>query len=381
MLLRKRVLDLINNGVRQYEIAKVADKSKPTISRFVKGEHIEFSAALLIIKEFFPEEEMELIRDYRNYTDHMNERSALEYYILSGDKDSARHLIERLKESKNRHDNEFAKMYEVELMRLTAKIDPEEIIKIIESMYLETVEMKIYSHILKVYCYYELRCFEVAKNIIRELQFRTAQIKNKYLCRCYDLRIGQAYSVISLHENNVVECRQHNFQLVQNGLVSSLLASIHTTLGNSFTFEDPEAAISHLEKARLLYIEYNNAKSIRIVENSINFIQSYYNSKPSYLQLSDDVGDIHANAFYFITIGDKKKAIDLLDKVELDKLSDFTKGFHYFYRGEVSGDKNYYYDSVLCFRQAGDRFYRQLPINSLEKLGIVDDKLLKYLGI
>lgn len=376
MLLRKKVQFLIQKGETKKDIAKNAGKDINAITRFVEGKPIEFGAALNITKKYFPKDELSIINDYCKHVRLKNERSALEYYILCGEKGFANQLIEKLKRSDNRHDIEWANFYEIELKRMKDKISSSEVIQQIENSYPETLEMKVYSSILKAYCYFEQKRFDVAEMILSETEARASLIKNEFVRSSYLIRIGQGVSSLSLKKNDIVNCRRYSKYITSSLSSSSLLAAIYNTLGNSYIFEDPQKAIMYLEKSRSMYLESGRERSRRVVENSINFVQSLHGLEPTYLILTDEISDIHANAHYHLREKNNKIANELLDKVIIEPDNHFSKGFHYYYRGEITGDDEYYFKSIAEFKRIGDYFYVNLSIDALRKKKYPDSQLL-----
>lgn len=377
MLLRERVQKLDES---QKSIAKVAGVSDATISRFLKGDQLGFYPALKIIKKYWPDHEKEIILNFCSHLRLKNERSALEYLLINGDIPLAESTIVTLNNSKNRHDKKWASLYNIEILRNKGHINPSELLELVEKSPTETLEMKIYSTILKSYAYFETQEFDIARSLLVEIEKKLHLISDDYIRKMYSIRVRQVLSQISLQKNDVVNARRYNESITAFDDDSTLIASAYHTLGNSYIFESYDRALENLQIARNMYKSRNRTKAMRNVENSINFLQNLHYKKPEYLCVSDEKTDIHANAFYLIRSGKLSKATEILNKVNINNLNNFSKGFHFFYRAEISKDENTYLDSIDYFKESGDAFYRTLPLQGLKELGY-SQRLLKTLAL
>ncbi|TCJ00478.1 hypothetical protein E0Y62_26715 [Cytobacillus praedii] len=116
------------------------------------------------------------------------------------------------------------------------------------------------------------------------------------------------------------------------------------------------------------------------LKRSMNFLDNVWGKKPRYLDMnSKHVSDIHEVAFNLINEGQINQAIELLNTLDLDKLSFNQKGFHFYLKGLISKNIVDYCESVKNFKKSGDSYYRRLPLMQLKNLN-VDDCIIEAMA-
>ncbi|WP_025029043.1 AimR family lysis-lysogeny pheromone receptor [Caldalkalibacillus mannanilyticus] len=377
MLLRKRILHLLEHGETRSKLAKIAGVTNSNIGRFIEGGNLDFYAATKIVRDYWPEEEQDLMTDFsRNMK--RNAKIAMEYAFVTRNRELQKELIQTFKKSKGRLEREWAKIYNIEFLRTIEQIKPGEIIEKLENKFFETLEMKIYSNILLSYAYYDINEFTQSLNKLLSIEYKVADISNELIRRCYTSRMGQVLSSIYFYKDNEKMSKKYYYLVLEHAIDEVSLASTYHSLGFIYFYSDLELALSNLERSRAMYICGGSPKKTQQVENTINFVQIYHGIKPSYLKVSDDFKDLHNLAFYYIRMGQSTKAKQLLEQINMDELSNYYKAFHYYYLGELTLDDTYYYDSIIEFIEAGNDFFLRLPIEGLRKNG-ASEKLLQVL--
>ncbi|MNG36256.1 hypothetical protein D3C84_1232300 [compost metagenome] len=64
-----------------------------------------------------------------------------------------------------------------------------------------------------------------------------------------------------------------------------------------------------------------------------------------------------------------------MDKSELNE---YQLAYDNFYRGLITNEKSYYYESIKYFKLTGDKFTRRIALIELKKLGESDQQLELY---
>jgi len=182
-----------------------------------------------------------------------------------------------------------------------------------------------------------------------------------------------------LHKGEIEKSREYAKYVIENQRENEEFSMIYMKLGNSYMFEDFDKAKIYLEKglsqAKEKYLVKKN------IERSLNFLCNYWGYKPEYLNFnSNEVEDLHEVIFFFINQNEKEKAKELLSNIDLNRLTEHQKGFHYYLIYKIDNDVNHLYESLISFKKCGEHFYKNIALIELKKLGL-DDNLLKALSI
>lgn len=371
MILITRLNNLIASGEPAKKIAKIAHKSAPSISRFVNGSHIiDLRSAVKIIKHYFPMQEKEIMTDFCVNMDRKNGRTAIEYSMVNGLEALSQILLEKLRSSGNRIDNEWARAYELEILRNKQGASSIDLLHQIYRTRADSVEMKVYLLILASYCYFDLRQIDLIQRNLLEAEYLIPQINDDFIRESYQVRLGQVLTVIFLSQNQVEDARKYGLAVIENELFRAISGPVYHAIGNSYLFDDYEQAIYYLEIARDIFIERNRLVQAQEVKDSIIFTQLFHGYKAEQLIDTESVKGKHSKVFELISEGKNQDALDLLETIQADLLPDYTKGFHYYYKGRILKQEDLYFEAIYYFKKSGDVFYRQLPCLELKKLGI-----------
>ncbi|MGG3721859.1 hypothetical protein ABET08_17565, partial [Bacillus subtilis] len=75
-----------------------------------------------------------------------------------------------------------------------------------------------------------------------------------------------------------------------------------------------------------------------------------------------------------------EEATEILDELSSRDQDENELGFYYYYKGLISQDKTDYYKSIRYFKKSDDKYFIQLPLLQLERMG-ADLELLNLISI
>jgi hypothetical protein len=370
------------------KLAQVAGLANPTpIYKFVNEPEREmdnFNGLLSIVKYLFLDKEREILGDYIKELDPNGKcaRYSLEYAINNRHFDLASYMVDKLKNSSNAESREWALIYELNNGVLLNHRNYNSLLEDISEIRVKSHEIKTFIKMLQVHAYYENKMFEIMFQSCVGLEEHVKAIKDDYIRFCYLCRLGLILMAVNLHLNNANEARRYGEVVLNNSTQDSFRSLAYLQLGNSFVFENYDIASNHLEQARMYCKNLRDGGNRLVqVKRSINFLQNYWGKEPQHLDYeSKDVSDVHGVAFYLIRQNRYEDALVALDSIDKSHLSNYQMGMHYFYRGLLDKDTNHFYNSVIHFKQSGDKFYRSLALIELSKTGL-DEMVLKALSV
>jgi hypothetical protein len=369
------------------KLAKLIGYTNPSaLYKFInndKRDFQEFSTMLTIIRELFPAQEKELMMEVAQTLDpnkHIT-RVALEYATITKHEELKKYLIEKLAGAKNIESKDFAFIYELDDKLAKKEISSHEGIELINRKGFTSYEAKLFSKIVLIHEYYNLGLFDIMFDLAKLVNVQLQSINDEYLLKSYKARLGIIMSTVSLHKGYINETREYSLNIL-NSEVSNLLKSIaYLNLGNSYIMESYEKSFEYLNEGLKITEKYKFDHVSIHIKRSLNFLANYWGNKPQYIDYnSQEIADIHEVAFMNIRENKMEKALEILNSINLDALTNLQKGFHYFYRGLLNNSKENFYQSITYFKMSGDNFYRQLPIIELKKMG-ENELLLNALSV
>jgi tetratricopeptide (TPR) repeat protein len=344
----------------------------------------DFKGLLEIVRYLFMYREKEIMHDYILTLDPNGKcaRCSLEYAVNNRMFELSDIIINKLISSTNSESKEWGKIYSLNNDVLVNHGKYFELMERVNELRIKSNEMKIFGQMLQMHSYYEGRKFDLFLQSSDGFEKKIRAIKDHYIRFNYLCRFGLISVAAHLHLDNVVEARRYANMVLDNSTQDSYRSLAYLQLGNSYILDNYDEAIECFNHARMYSVKLNdNGTRLTQVLRSITFVQNYWGKDVEYLNSkSHDVSDIHEVAFNKIRQGKHKEAIEILDSVEQLSLNSYVLGFHHFYRGLISGDIETFMESVINFKKSGDRYYRNLPLIELKKLG-VDDIYLKALKI
>ncbi|KHF40451.1 AimR family lysis-lysogeny pheromone receptor [Halalkalibacter okhensis] len=298
-------------------------------------------------------------------------RVSLEYLVINSKSDLVETLINRLLDCPNEESREWAEVYKIDHLVYKQEMN---LIEAIQQLTYKTVTAPELSTLIKVfqlYNYSSQKEFEMIASLSELVNAEICRLeegfmKTSLLCR-YKITMQSVY----LHLNEVEKSRECGFELVNISLTSTMKAIALTGLGNSFILSNKEMAIDYINKSIILSKEIGHKMLIREAQKSLNFTycfwgepeKVYFNSGSSSITLDDKLEHV----FYLIKCKQNEEALRLLDDLELKIDNDYRKAFDKYYRGLITNDVALFQEAVFYFENAGDNYYRQLPLNELLK--------------
>jgi hypothetical protein len=359
------------------KLAQVAGLANPSpLYKFLnepEREMNDFRGLLEIVKYLFMDREKEIMHDYILTLDPNGKcaRISLEYSLSNRMYDITDTLISKMMNCKNAESREWATIYNIDRMVDKGDLNLFDSIDAINDVKIKTNEMKSFGKMIQTYAYYGHRMFEMMFQVSIGLEKNVKSLKDDYMRFSYLCRLGLVMIGVNLHLNYIEEARRQGQMILDNSTQDSMRSVAYHQLGNSYIFEDYQKAIDYLMQSRLATKGLHGGEvRLNKIERSINFLQNYWCIEAEYLKPnSNNILDIHELAFCYIKKSEPKKATEILDDVEINSLSNNQKGFHFFYRGLLSNNREDFYKSIKYFKLSGDKFYRNASLLELKKLG------------
>jgi hypothetical protein len=343
----------------------------------------DFQSLLIIVRELFPDQEYELLDEYLRQVDPNKKtaRVGLEYATINHMYDLKKYLIEAMESCSNKESKEFAYFYKMD-DEASKQTDKDVLLSYIDK-YIEfapkTKEMIIFSKLCQIYVYYDLRLIDIMFQILASVENKLDEITDSFLKESYKKRIALLFSGILLHKGEVEKSREYAYYVISNQRENEEFPMIYMKLGNSYIFENFEKSKQYLMMG---YKQATNAPLVKKnIERSLNFLCNYWGYEAEYLNFeSNEVEDIHEVIYYLINQNRLDEAKERLLNINLDKLTEHQKGFHYYLRYKLDKNINNLYESLINFKKCGEHFYKHIVLIELKRIGL-DDSLLKVLSV
>lgn len=360
------------------KVAEIAGFKNPTpLYKFLNEEDREmdsFGSLLKIVRYLFPEKETQVMDEYCRTLEPSKKaaRHALEYACSNRCKDLAYFLLEKLSSCKNADSREWGNIYTIYFDVDEGRIDYLDAINLTNIYKYRTIEMSVFGKLIQLYEYYGKKLYEVINEIIPLVSSEINLIKDEFIKNEYMIRLGIIVVAISLRNNEVEKVRKYGEFIINTTSNKKIIVMILIHIGNSYLFESYKKAMDYFNRA-IEYCKYTSKEDNKMIEitRSINLTQTYWNVEAQHLLFtSKEIPDVHEVAFDFIRQNKNHEAVELLNRMNLEVMTENHKGFHYYYLGLANKSEDFFFQSILHFKQSGDKFYRRLPLIELEKLGI-----------
>ncbi|EJS63470.1 AimR family lysis-lysogeny pheromone receptor [Bacillus cereus] len=299
-----------------------------------------------------------------------NSREALEYLTLRGEIDLAKSLVEKEKISDTDENTEWACVYELIHFKSQGKID---LLKYHESLEdlkenNQNPEMQILIDILICYTSYQLGDYRLLAKRMSKLEKKVSRIKNKFIKKCYRVRIKEGLAAIHLTSDQLQETRDLCDKLLElcedePHLVINKARALWLK-AESFIFDDYEQSLMLFNGA--LEILNNNlnreiVKKKQAIIKTMQFLKLYHNRDLNTLGVMDD-GE---RVFYEIRTGNIQEAIKILSNIE--RTRDLSS-FELVYLGMAKNDREIIKQGLRKFEEKNSLFYARFP---KKKLGLI----------
>ncbi|MEH7116143.1 AimR family lysis-lysogeny pheromone receptor [Neobacillus vireti] len=287
----------------------------------------------------------------------------LEYFTLYYRYDHVETIVNKLKASNKKDFEEFGLVYEIQRQVQTKQITPlEGIVELTKYIHSKKIEVRVAAKIFISYCQYDMRNINLLDSYIDEIESEVDKIKNDFLRKSYQGRIFRLRVDINLHTDKIGKLIESLF-VIENA-PNPTKTMVYLQIGNSYMIKSYEKAMYYFNKA----MEYKTIKSENEIKQSINFTSLLWNK----LDVFKSDGSLSNDLFYHVRSGNKGKAEETIKQIDFEKLTTSGKAFNCFYRGLLYNDKSLFFKSVEYFISVGEKFYRQLPIMELKKMGEQD---------
>lgn len=373
---KQMVINEIASKERGYasQIAKLAGYSSSTNLNKVlygaKKEFKSFNGVLKMVRKLFPDREKQMMGLYIADLDPRREsaRYSLEYMWIEKMNDLLVDMIKEMKDCGNELSEEYAFVYEVDYKVSFGEMDISEAITALGSNVFKSPEMKVFSKLVKFYCYYDMRFFNYIKDYEKEIVKDFREIGEDYIKNSYKSRLGLMKTDISIHTGDEQRARKYGMVTLGFCVNNSVSSLTSLQIGNSFMFENKDQSLKYLYQAKELAC--TNKTEVE-AKRSINFVSSLWNLDTHELDFdSKDISDIHEIAHYYISKNDSVKALDILDSINRESLTGSQLGFHYYYRGKAENNSEYFFKSIEHFNSVNEIFYKKAPLLELQRMGI-----------
>ncbi|GAA0368596.1 AimR family lysis-lysogeny pheromone receptor [Bacillus horti] len=379
-MLREKIMRTLDNHntLDQRKLSHIANVTESTISRYLHGhEEMRFESVLRIIKYLYPKEELSIMSEYVMTQRSRNARLSLEYCAIHKLWREFDFLIDLLSSSStNPTDREWAEIYSLLRLRiLDDSYTQEELLLKVEEFKPKDVELKVLKAILKALIYYDMK--EVNSILLHNKNTFSLieDIKSDFLRSSFSVRLGIILSVVHLYSNKLEQSRQASYSILGQDYIHHMKIPALNQLGESYLFTDYQQSLNYFSRALNAAISLDHSQYIRTIKLNISFLHSYYCIESDFEIQIDDQTSLMNYIFYLIQKGDHSLAQEQLDQINIDVLTEWNKGFYFYYRGLLSDNIKLFYQSAEAFDTIEHYFYLQLPLIELQRLGENEEAL------
>lgn len=386
LTLKQRILNELDNGEKGLsdKIAKLAGYSSGSALRKVlmdeKKEFGKFYGLIKVVQALFPKEEIKLMSEYALTVDPNKQtaRYMLEYLNLNSQDEYLHILIDKMINCKNVESQIWGNIYKIDRMVANKEITKTEAINKYSKLVFKSVETEICLGIMKSYCFYDVKEYNLAFQFIKPLREKISEIKEHYI---KDVFLGKILSILAsceLRMNNVHISRSYCDEILENveEIRFKLRAYLHK--GNSYIMENYNKAIQIFNKGLSLpFIDNRDQNMVLQLKRSINFTNNYWGNEIAYKNLTEnEASDLHEEAYQEINKQNFNLALKILNSINFDKMTENEKGFHYYLIGLITKSIDDFGKSVIHFKKSNDYHFIKISLIELQKLGI-NETLLK----
>ncbi|MFV8829202.1 AimR family lysis-lysogeny pheromone receptor [Alkalihalobacterium sp. APHAB7] len=299
-------------------------------------------------------------------------RTALEYAINNSMTNVLDQLIEKLSTCGNEESQSWAEVYRIDREVVKGHLSLIEATNKLTYIKCNSKELNVLRMILQLYNYYDLKYFEMLSTLCELVTAEIEQLEENYIKRSTSTRLGLVMQTVYLHLNKLEKCRAYGKIILENAVTEKAKGVAFRNIGNSFILSNLDLATTNINKSKEIFLKLHQHTELTKSQRSLNFAYCYWN-KPEYFSRTSpyNVADeIHGYIYYLIKRNHVQEAYSTLQKVKKEISNDFQLAFHYYYKGLLKKDEDFFVESVTHFKKAGDYYYRTLPIIELKKLGV-----------
>ncbi|OUB04469.1 hypothetical protein BK704_19545 [[Bacillus thuringiensis] serovar konkukian] len=378
---------LKSNGYTNRKLAKRFDVTHTTVNSYFKTkgkfDFMHFVDALRLYEPNDVEFRRRWIKKMIPHLSHKNLKLALEVLDMFGEYDLQKLVIERIMSSQTKKGDSLtvrtnvriAEFYQLLKQRsegtITARDFFDKVEKKRNSQKNTENDLMIISDFSAMYSYLDFSNYQKVNEFIESVSPRIEQVskhtnKNSFLLRVKEMQVS-----IHLHNRgDLNKAREICLEILNDpfNYYVSTQAIAYCKLGESYALTDYEKAKHYICKALEIIGEPTNKKletRRNKILNVLLFLKIHHGKELDTIDRTKlDLAEL---AFFYIRIGKKEEAIEILRG--LKKQNGFLSSFQLYYMGlAVGGEegKRYLEMSIESFSKTGDFFYISLPINALK---------------
>ncbi|MCQ6337542.1 AimR family lysis-lysogeny pheromone receptor [Bacillus cereus] len=378
---------LKSNGYTNRKLAKRFKVTHTTVnSYFKKQDKFDFMHLVDALRLYKPKDvefRRNCIKEYIPRLSHKNLKLALEVLDMFGEYELQELVIEQILKSQTKNGDsptvrtnvKIAEYYKLLRKRsegtITVRDFFNEVQKRREIQKNTENDLMIVSDFSTMYSYLDFSNYEKVNEYIETLSPRIKKVSKHTNRNSFLLRVKEMQASIYLHNNgDVNKAREICFEILNDpfNYYISTKAIAYCKLGESYALSDYETAKNYICKALdLIGVPANKKleKRRNKILNVLLFLKIYHGKELDTINRTElDLAEL---AFFYIRIGKKEEAIEILRG--LKKQNGYLSSFQLYYMGlAVGGEKGkrYLEISVESFSKSGDFFYISLPINALK---------------
>ncbi|UOE93787.1 AimR family lysis-lysogeny pheromone receptor [Alkalihalobacillus sp. LMS39] len=353
------------------KISEISGLTKEELDNFTMDKTIflDFGKILAIVNYVCPEVSSEVIKQYIETLDvnHPTAQQVLEYVFINRF-DYSYSFLKRMIRALNEENKYFATVYEQHYKDL-GQLFQYDIKEVANSPTLHA-----FKTIMELYSLFR---HDQIPTIIRKKDYVEYTInhfvQDEFIRNYYLLHHYRILMAILLDQNEINECRRMANEILhlKDRVGPNFSINANHVLGISFLFEDYDKGLEYLYETKELYRKRPSNGHDGDIHSSINLHQIMWNREPEDLRPSSKKpSDIHDIAHYYISKNEFVLANEILSNIKESELSQRDSAFHFYYKGILEDDSDHLYKSIMLFKQIGNKFYIQLPINELKKKGM-----------
>lgn len=353
------------------KISEISGLTKEELDNFTMDKTIflDFGQLLEIVYYIYPENSAEIIKHYVELlnVNHPTAQQVLEYAFINR-VDFCDSFLNRMIEATNEENKYFATVYKQHYK------DPGQLFQYDLQDIAKSPTLHAFKSIMELYALYRNDEFATINRKKDYVEYTINNfVEDDFIREYYLLHFNRLFMIISLFKYEISECRRMVKEILQlkNRVDVFYLTSAYHTLGMSYLFEDYDKGLLFLYKSREMYRKRQETGSDGDIHSSINLHQIIWGKEPEDLRFNSKINaDIHDIVHYYIMKDDYEKARQVLLTVNEAEISPRDNAFQFLYKGILEDNTDYFYKSIMLFKQVGNKLHLQLPLNELKKRGL-----------
>ncbi|WP_242298291.1 AimR family lysis-lysogeny pheromone receptor [Bacillus cereus group sp. BfR-BA-01382] len=375
---------LKSNGYTNRKLATRFKVTHTTVnSYFKKQDKFDFMHLVDALRLYKPKDvefRRNCIKEYIPRLSHKNLKLALEVLDMFGEYELQELVIEQIMKSQTKKGDSPTVRTNVKIAEYYQLLRKRSEGTIIARDFFNEVQQKrefqkntdddlmIVSDFSMMYSYLDFSNYQKVNEYIESVLPRIEKVSKHTNRNSFLLRVKEMQVPIHLHNNgDLFKAREICFEILNDpfNYYISTKAIAYCKLGESYALSDYETAKNYICKAlELIGVPVNKKFKIRRnkILNVLLFLKIHHGKDLDSIDRTKlDLAEL---AFFYIKIGKKEEALEILRGLE--KQNGSLSAFQLYYMGLATGDREYFEQSVESFSKTGDFFYISLPINALK---------------